>query len=102
MAYAISDLRRGVAGIEPLPATPPAVPTKQAAMELIRQRRAQGQTYKAIASELNSGGYRPQKTASFSAKQVFGLLHDPNRRRPKELQAKGGSPSPNGRGRIGR
>ncbi len=102
VAQAISDLRRGVAGIEPLPATRPAGPTKQAAMELIRQRRAQGQTYKAIANELNSGGYRPQKTASFSAKQVFGLLHDLNRRRPRELQVNGGSPRPSGRGRVGR
>lgn len=102
LAYAISDLRRGVAGIERLPATPPAGPTKQATMDLITQRRAEGHTYKEIASELNSRGYRPQKTASFSAKQVFGLLHDPNRRRPKEPQAKGGSPRPSGRGSVGR
>jgi DNA invertase Pin-like site-specific DNA recombinase len=98
LADEITNLRRGVAGIEPLPAILPADLTKQAAMDLIRQRRAQRQTYKAIANELNSRGYRPQKTARFSAKQVFSLLHDPIRRRAKQSRANGGPVRPNGRG----
>jgi hypothetical protein len=102
LADAIADLQRGVEGIEPLPAILPADLTKQTAMDLIRQRRAQRQTYKAIANELNSRGYRPQKTASFSAKQVFGLLHDPNRRRAKQPRTNGGPGKPTGNGSAGR
>jgi DNA invertase Pin-like site-specific DNA recombinase len=98
LADAIANLRRGVAGIEPLPAILPADLTQQAVMDLIRQRRAQRQTYKAIANELNARGYRPQKTSSFSAKQVFGLLHDPNRRQAKQPRTNGGPGKPTGHG----
>ena len=89
LAQAISDLRRGVPGIESLPAILPTGPTKQATMDRIRQRRAQGQTYEAIANELNARGFRPPKATSFSKQQVFGLLHDPNRRRAKRPRADG-------------
>jgi DNA invertase Pin-like site-specific DNA recombinase len=98
LAYVISDLRRGVAGIEPLPAILPADPAQQAVMDLIRQRRAEGQTYKAIANELNSRGSRPPKATSFSAQQVFALLRDPNRRRTKRPRANGGRGRPTGDG----
>ena len=91
-----------MAGIEPLPAILSADPTKQAVMDLIRQRRAQRQTYEAIANELNSQGYRPPKAASFSKQQVFGLLHDPNRRPLKRPRANGGPARPTGNGSAGR
>ena len=102
LTQAVADLKRGVAGIERLPAILPADLAKGAVLDLIRQRRAQGATYKAIATELNSRGDRPQKTVSFSAKQVFGLLHDPKRRAPKEPRTKGGPARPSCPRRAGR
>jgi DNA invertase Pin-like site-specific DNA recombinase len=80
---ALTSLRRGVPGVPPLPAVLPFEREKKLAMDLILRRRAEGQSYKAIAADLNARGLRPQRAKEFTATQVTDLLHALRRRQAK-------------------
>jgi hypothetical protein len=80
---AIRRLRRGVPGLEPLPAglleTPDMIPVRA----FVRQGRAEGKTWKQIAADLNAAGLRPTKAQRFWLFQVMELM----RRRPRQARS---------------
>jgi len=60
-----------------MPPLPPLLPEERerdAILQLVVQRREAGDTFAAIARELNASGLRPRFAASFSKFQVADLL----------------------------
>jgi len=75
LSKAVSKLRRGdVPDVPPLPPVLPEARERDALLQFITQRRQVGDTYAAIARELNASGRRPQFATSFRDTQVANLL----------------------------
>jgi len=70
LSEAIRQLRRGVLGIDPLPAMLPAEQEKQRVLDLIDQAIAAGRTWVQTAIALNEAGLRPPRGTAFTPVQV--------------------------------
>lgn len=70
LSEAIRQLRRGVAGIEPLPTVLPADQEKQRALDLIDRELARGNPWTKVAATLNEAGLRPPRGPTFTPVQA--------------------------------
>jgi len=66
----IWQLRKGVPGIEPLPAVLPAEIERNEVLEIVEQGLAVFDNWKTIAARLNEGGLRPPRGSAFTPVQV--------------------------------
>jgi hypothetical protein len=93
---AVQRLRKGVPGLEPLPAGLLEPPDMAPVRALVKQGRAEGQTWKQIAADLNAAGLRPVQAAQFSLLQVMDLMRNRPGLAPR---GKGSAPAPHPRSR---
>jgi hypothetical protein len=77
----IRRLRRGIYGLDPLPAILPAEQEARDVLAAIEERHAAGHSWAEIANHLNTAGYRPQRGQQFTRALVYSLYLRASQRR---------------------
>jgi DNA invertase Pin-like site-specific DNA recombinase len=70
LSNVIRRLRKGIAGIDPLPEVLPGELEERQVLEIIDARRRRGDSWIDIAEEVNAAGLRPQRARRFTPNQL--------------------------------
>jgi DNA invertase Pin-like site-specific DNA recombinase len=73
LSEAIRQLRKGVAGIDPLPRLLPYETRKQIVLRIVEEGIAAGKDWVDLATELNRSGHRPPRGSAFTPVQLRAL-----------------------------